>query len=1205
MATTVWRSFKFFDSQPLNGPIEHVEMTCCTLSPGFFIAGDCTGGITFLDRSGSATVIQFQAYTGMVTHVKYVRSRHLLATLGDDDDTVNVAVVRLWDIDRCLALYRERQRQSGVAGQLWRPPCREHRLFTPKHPAPTESVLLPVNLNAEVLTTLRFHVKAPLAAEAAGATSSASPPHSNRGVGGGGNTEEGEGASTLASTLRTVVISFDVAEDLLCAAVGLANSECVVLHGDLEKERTVPTCRIRSRFAKGKLTFVGLPAKSRVGVGLRPRGKAAATAATAGEAQTKTASSSTARGATTSLSASPLLYNALGGPRIAPEGRHSSQVLFTVFEDTVTAWTIAFGTAEYTEFACPLKFGAAHGAARLTEDDHLLVASAASPYVAVLRPPVTATAFANGASGEEADRRYDPTSLDAVQLVEVEGQVKRCVLGHRGYVVLLCQSPQKPSAFTLQCYDVTYHLRALARSQEQHVNCAFLLSDAASVVLVCLQDDGRTAGTSSAAYKVTRFEEVDTYTKLDLLFQKECYGIAKSVAASMQQADPDLQVSIQKRYGDYLYERGKFAEAMEQYKGTIGHVEPSYVIRKYVEGPHIALLTSYLEELHHRRHGQLANVSHTTLLLHCYIKEKQEDKLMQFAQRDDIRFDPDTAITVCREGLYFRAALCLADKYAKGEAYVQIQLSDLHQPLQALAYLRRLGVDEAEAVTKAVGKELLRQEPRRTTELLIELCVQWQGPARRLPTDFSSPLRLPPRRADPADYLPVFVDSPVCLLHFLRAVIASGVLDEKEEEDGAAATTTSPEDDGVNGNTSARDRALYHTLLEMYLTEDLAQSIQLNDAQSGETVAQQSFSSSSEELPIEPLSHRREQALVFLDAYRGRYDDYVALSLVFQHRFDDGICFLLRRLNLSTELLNYYGETLANPTATEDERHMAKQRLLEMAGRSEGGPGGGETTSAGRHSDAKVLWMAVLAQLIRSPSTEPQDITRALDHIEAHDLLTPVTVMGILRNAPSSLQLRTVRSYCERALRRQTEELQRAQQATAACLEKLRPLQEECTQLQTSAVVFTATQCAHCNQPLDLPTVHFLCRHSFHQRCLHVPTECNLCAPDQRRQLEALREQYETKSGRTAASASAFVERLRGGGGVGDSEKKQRSSADAGFDVLHSYVANGVFRTAPPVVKGSAASAKSGEGKRRSKGEGEVAYGDDGEALHPEDVELW
>ena len=37
---------------------------------------------------------------------------------------------------------------------------------------------------------------------------------------------------------------------------------------------------------------------------------------------------------------------------------------------------------------------------------------------------------------------------------------------------------------------------------------------------------------------------------------------------------------IHRRYGDYLYTKGDFDGAMNQFVKTLGHLQPSYVIRK-------------------------------------------------------------------------------------------------------------------------------------------------------------------------------------------------------------------------------------------------------------------------------------------------------------------------------------------------------------------------------------------------------------------------------------------------------------------------------------------------------------------------------------------------------------------------------------------------------------------------------------------------
>jgi hypothetical protein len=48
-------------------------------------------------------------------------------------------------------------------------------------------------------------------------------------------------------------------------------------------------------------------------------------------------------------------------------------------------------------------------------------------------------------------------------------------------------------------------------------------------------------------------------------------------------------------HGDHLYKKGDFNEAITQYIETIQYVEPSYVIRKFLDAQRIHNLTRYLQ----------------------------------------------------------------------------------------------------------------------------------------------------------------------------------------------------------------------------------------------------------------------------------------------------------------------------------------------------------------------------------------------------------------------------------------------------------------------------------------------------------------------------------------------------------------------------------------------------------------------------------
>lgn len=75
-----------------------------------------------------------------------------------------------------------------------------------------------------------------------------------------------------------------------------------------------------------------------------------------------------------------------------------------------------------------------------------------------------------------------------------------------------------------------------------------------------------------------------------------------------------------------------------RYVHTIGFVEPSYVIRKFLDAQRMPQLAEYLEALHEQG---LANSEHTTLLINCYSKLNKQEKLKEFvyADKDSNRLD--------------------------------------------------------------------------------------------------------------------------------------------------------------------------------------------------------------------------------------------------------------------------------------------------------------------------------------------------------------------------------------------------------------------------------------------------------------------------------------------------------------------------------------------------------------------------------------
>ena len=114
--------------------------------------------------------------------------------------------------------------------------------------------------------------------------------------------------------------------------------------------------------------------------------------------------------------------------------------------------------------------------------------------------------------------------------------------------------------------------------------------------------------------------EKDFETKLQKLFAMSQFEIAVRLAKRQLRAGEtsnDMLVEIYVAYGNQLYRKKSFDDAIRQYIKTIGFLEPSYVIRKFLDSQRIQNLTDYLQALHDH---QLADKHHTTLLLNCYTK---------------------------------------------------------------------------------------------------------------------------------------------------------------------------------------------------------------------------------------------------------------------------------------------------------------------------------------------------------------------------------------------------------------------------------------------------------------------------------------------------------------------------------------------------------------------------------------------------------
>lgn len=658
---------------------------------------------------------------------------------------------------------------------------------------------------------------------------------------------------------------------------------------------------------------------------------------------------------------------------------------------------------------------------------------------------------------------------------------------YHNYIVAVLSTPGQqdfPATYVLQVFDLRNKLIAISvplAEAPQHVVCNW------GLVLVVQADN-----------TVLCLKEKELNSKLELLYNKSLYLLALNLAHS-HQADPSSCAEIQRRYADHLYSKHDYDGAMTQYVATIGYLEPSYVIRKFLDAQRIHNLTSYLEQLHEQ--GK-ASADHTTLLLNCYTKLKDVDKLDQFLRGSgaadttpSLNFDVETAVKVCRTAGYYQHALFVSQAAAETEWYLDILLEDMQSWDDALAYLQDLPRQQAAAALKKHGKVLLNNRPEATTALLMQLCTP--GDSSKPDGDWIAKV---------SDFAHLAADRPLALMLLCEFILNSTRAPPGEE-------------------------FLYHTLLELHLMGDeedqgsqpagsaTAESAAQDVSASSQHVSDASSAQDDEEQegrrqagaaattsgapkvgpattsgpprlgPANGLSpQKREAALDLLKrgwplGEESKYDTNHALVLCRMHGFSPGLRFLYEHMRLFREVLQVH-------MAAGDHAHLI-QDCMRLGDALRGGD--------------PHLWSEVLEYFARQPQDCTEQVGAVLQHIEAGNLLPPLVVLSILAKNPN-LQLSIVKDYIARQLSAESSHIQEDRAQIAKYQQETAQMRAEVKELRTQARVFQNSKDALSGAPLELPAVHFVCGHSFNLRSLgENEKECPLCAPQFRSILDIKR----------------------------------------------------------------------------------------------------
>lgn len=517
-------------------------------------------------------------------------------------------------------------------------------------------------------------------------------------------------------------------------------------------------------------------------------------------------------------------------------------------------------------------------------------------------------------------------------------------------------------------------------------------------------------------------DEKDLQSKLSSLYKKNMYDTAVKIAKN-NQYDAEGLSGIFKQYGDHLYGKANFAGAVEQYIKTIGFLEPSYVIRRFLDSRHTQYLTDYLQSVH--KEGK-ASTDHTTLLLNCFTRLDRIAELKVFLDNyKQNNFDIEVAIRVCRKSC-IDEALELAKFNNKHDHAVGILIEDLKHYSDAVDYISEMSYDDAERNLMKYGNALMQHCPDKVVELLKKLCSDYivkkfEEPEQEADLDndiyaYRNGGFMDRERATPEDFIHLFSDSKQ-IIEYIEYLIR---------------------------NLPTCSKVLYNSLIEHYLTI---------------------WKIADEKTII-------EQRIVDLIKNCSQfYDDNHVLVLCQTYEFWLGAMLIYEEKKLYNLIVRHY-------LATKD--YGSLYMLCKRLGTQE-----------------PKIWLHTLNGLKNNNQVPTTFIQEILQVIATEKLQSPIQVLGALTAIENGPNLSSVRHYFTQIFQKEGDIMSQDEVLAEKYRSESETLKKNIHALNNEPVEFRGSLCDACHQPLVLPALFFLCKHSFHQECIRSYSEtekdCMVC----------------------------------------------------------------------------------------------------------------
>lgn len=161
--------------------------------------------------------------------------------------------------------------------------------------------------------------------------------------------------------------------------------------------------------------------------------------------------------------------------------------------------------------------------------------------------------------------------------------------------------------------------------------------------------------------------------------------------------------------------------------------------------------------------------------------------------------------------------------------------------------------------------------------------------------------------------------------------------------------------------------------------------------------------------------------------------------------------------------------------------------------------------------DEPRLWAIAFCYFCKSAdqSVNKEFLQRTMDEVDKRRLYPPVCVVDLLaKNCPNA-QLAVIKDYLIRSLAKESEIVSENDKLIHQYQDMVEKIKNEIDSIESQPKTFQSSRCSACSNFLKLPSIHFLCGHSFHYSCfegysLNNDHDCPICLPEQRKILNSI-----------------------------------------------------------------------------------------------------